>query len=103
MTRLLIIYLVSCLLIPYSLAGQTPLELNDNRELFVDNYLKRNGKNISGDDFNTQLLDTIHDCLEENILTPNDILNTKSLIYYPSLYKNNPNPEDAKTVIKIGP
>ncbi|MDI9605674.1 MAG: hypothetical protein QM305_10215 [Bacteroidota bacterium] len=39
MTRLLIIYLVSCLMIPFSLAGQTPLELNDNRELFVDNYL----------------------------------------------------------------
>ena len=71
--------------------------------VFVDNYLKRNGKNISGDDFNTQLLDTIHDCLEEKILTPNDILNTKSLIYYPSLYKNNPDSEDAKMVIKIGP
>jgi hypothetical protein len=38
MTRLLIIYLISCLLIPFSLVGQTSVELNDNRELFVDDY-----------------------------------------------------------------
>lgn len=92
------------ILVEYIQDNDDKLSDYDNPILvFVDNYLKRNSKNISEDDFNAQLLDTIHDCLKEKILTPNDILNIKSLIYYPSLYKNNPDPEDAKTVIKIGP
>ena len=38
MMRILIIHLIACLLIPFSLVGQTSLELNNKRELFVDDY-----------------------------------------------------------------
>lgn len=88
------------ILVEYIQDNNDKLSDYDNPILvFVDNYIKIN----KDSELNVDVLDTINKCLEDRTLTSNDINNTKNIIYYPSLYKNNPDPEKAAYVVKIGP
>lgn len=67
---------------------------------WIDNYNSAVRKGSIGIHINPDMIDSIHDALDEDAIKYNDLQNLNHPIYKQSFFKNNPNPDEAVLWLK---